>query len=274
MGLPIDLFLVRHAESEGNVAVRQSEGGDTHAFTDAFRSRHSSEWRLTPRGREQAARAGVWLREHIADHFDTYAVSDCLRALETAALLGLPEAAWREDFLLRERDWGIFDTMPDCERREKFTDVFQRRATDPLYWMPPAGESMATVSLRVERFLHNLSGEGVRSAIVVCHGDVMRAFRLRIEHLQRQRFIHLERSGDPLAQIHFCQIIGYSRQHPETKDESPEFTWTCSVNPLDSQPQNTWTHIVQPRSTNAQLLDYVGQTPLLVPDPSPESPVF
>jgi len=63
MTMPIDLVLVRHGESEGNVARRSSAAGDNSVFTEEFCGRHNSRFRLTDRGREQARAAGAWLRE-------------------------------------------------------------------------------------------------------------------------------------------------------------------------------------------------------------------
>ena len=94
MTMPIDLVLVRHGESEGNAARRFSTAGDNSVFTDEFCSRHSSRLRLTDQGREQARVAGSWLKKNIGERFDRYLVSGYLRAMETAALLELPEAVW------------------------------------------------------------------------------------------------------------------------------------------------------------------------------------
>ena len=91
MALPMDLVLVRHGQSEGNIAKRRSEAGDNSAFTPEFRKRHSSSLRLTGRGRSQAQMAGIWLRNEFPD-FDRYLVSEYLRAMETAAHLSLPGA--------------------------------------------------------------------------------------------------------------------------------------------------------------------------------------
>src|SRR5438874_4087686 len=72
MTMPLDLVLVRHGESEGNVAFASSRLGDHSHFTPEFLARHSSKWRLTDKGREQAHAAGEWLRGHLAPAFDRY----------------------------------------------------------------------------------------------------------------------------------------------------------------------------------------------------------
>lgn len=49
-GLPYDLVLVRHGESEGNVALNASKKGDNRYFDiPGFRDRPGHDWRRTIR---------------------------------------------------------------------------------------------------------------------------------------------------------------------------------------------------------------------------------
>lgn len=104
-------------------AYNRSWEGDHSLYTGAFLKRHSSLWRLSDRGREQARIAGEWLRKEI-DHLRIldqlqpdqspiyrYYVSEYIRAMETAALLDIKDAKWFVEVQLRERDWGTFDIM-------------------------------------------------------------------------------------------------------------------------------------------------------------------
>ena len=118
--LPLDLVLVRHGESEGNIAVDASKGGDNSIFTPEFRNRHSREFRLTDKGIAQAKAAGEWLRTNVPFPFTYFCVSDYIRAKETAALLALPDARWKDEFYLRERDRGLIDNIPRDEERTEF----------------------------------------------------------------------------------------------------------------------------------------------------------
>ena len=54
-----ELVLVRHGESEGNIARRRSLLGDHSVYAGEFLERHSSLWRLSDQGREQAIAAAV-----------------------------------------------------------------------------------------------------------------------------------------------------------------------------------------------------------------------
>ena len=87
-----ELVLVRHGESEGNVAYQRSLDGDHSLYSGEFLKRHSSLWRLTDRGREQAGAAGQWLRTQVDCRFDAFFTSEYLRAMETASLLQIPRA--------------------------------------------------------------------------------------------------------------------------------------------------------------------------------------
>lgn len=67
---PVDLVLVRHGESEGNLAQARSKAGVDSDWADEFAERHSSRYRLTDKGRKQAKVTGDYIRKNIYDSFD------------------------------------------------------------------------------------------------------------------------------------------------------------------------------------------------------------
>jgi NAD+ kinase len=265
MTMPLDLVLVRHGESEGNVAFGSSRRGDPSHFTPDFLARHSSKWRLTEKGVQQARAAGHWVRQHLAPTFDRYYVAEFLRAMETAAHLGFAEARWRCEFYLRERDWGIFDRMSWQERRERYGEELKRREMDTFFWTPPGGESMADLCLRIDRVLDTLHRECVdRRVILICHGEVMWAFRVRLERMPQDRYRELDSSRDPQIKIHNCQVLHYTREDPQTKTIVPHLNWMRSVCPWDlSLSDNEWRPIFRAKVTNEELLAIVERTPRL-----------
>jgi NAD+ kinase len=266
MTMPLDLVLVRHGESEGNVANRRSRQGDNSAFTDEFRRRHSSKWRLTDRGIEQARAAGAWIREHIGPSFDRHYTSEYVRAMETAAHLELPDAEWYAEFYLRERDWGRLDLVTHEERLERFGEALAGHRIDSFYWSPPAGESMAQVCLRVDRVLNTLHREcAPMRVIVVCHGEIMWAFRVRLERMPQRLYHELDTSEDPHERIFNAQVLHYTRQDPATGEVQPYLNWMRSVCPWDmSQSRNTWQRIERRVYSNEDLLAEVAKTERLV----------
>lgn len=52
---------------------------DFRTYTPEFKRRHSSAYRLTDVGIDQAKVAGQWIRENIGDRFDRYYTSEFVR---------------------------------------------------------------------------------------------------------------------------------------------------------------------------------------------------
>ncbi|HVL99462.1 MAG TPA: histidine phosphatase family protein [Egibacteraceae bacterium] len=265
--MPADLVLVRHGRSEGNEARERSKKGDERHYTPAFRSRRNREWRLTDAGIQQARAAGAWIVDNVARGFFRYATSEYLRARETAAHLGLPEARWTQDILLRERSWGHADfIMPESERFELFAAQLAARREDPCYWRPPDGESLAEVCLRVERVLDRLRRECAgQRCILVTHEDVMWAARFILEGLTQERWREMLLSGDPREKIHNGQVLHYTRRHPGSGELGPRLQWVRSVCPWDpDRSGGQWQQVAPPSFTNDELLASVAAVPRLV----------
>ncbi len=269
MTLPIDLVLVRHGQSEGNALKRRSEAGDREAFTEEFLRRHTASWRLTTAGRLQAFQAGSWLNKEFYGHgitFDRLYTSNYYRAMETAAGLKLPDASWYQDFYLTERDWGDLDKCTDDERQEKFGDALKRREDEPFFWRAPNGERFVELCLRVDRHLSTLHNScSDKRVCIVCHGEVMRAFQVRIERLSQERFRELHLSENSDDRIHNCQIIHYSRRNPKTKAVEPYCNWVRMVRPTVSPAWDTgWRQITRSQYSNEDLLAIVSQVESMV----------
>ena len=261
--MPIDLVLVRHGQSEGNLAKRQSEAGDNTAFTNEFRNRHTASFRLTAKGRKQAERAGTVLRGLFYEGntgFDRLFVSEYARAQETAGLLGLPNAKWRLDPYLSERDWSDLSTMPDDERQQKFGDALRMQDAEPFFWSPPNGESLAQLCLRIDRVLTTLHRDGGdKRVILVCHGEVMWAFKIRLERLSKERFKDLHLSDDARNKIHNCQILHYTRRNPMTGELVEHLNWFRSIRTGEPPDFGGWEQIVRKQYSNEELLVMVGK---------------
>jgi NAD+ kinase len=265
MTMPIDLVLVRHGESEGNVVFGRARKGDHSGFTPEFAARHSSQWRLTREGQQQAEIAGAWIRLHISSVFDRYYASEYLRAMETAGWLGFGDAAWYCEFYLRERDWGIFDVMSYQERRERYADDMRRRELDAFFWTPPNGESIANLCLRLDRVLDTLHREcSDKRVLIVCHGEVMWGFRVRLERMSQEMYRELDQSSDRRIKFHNCQILHYTRRDPETGRLAPHLNWMRSICPWDLDLCHPgWNRIHRCHSSSADLLALADKTPRL-----------
>eukprot|EP01094_Clydonella_sp_ATCC50884_P018419 TRINITY_DN3406_c1_g1_i1.p1 TRINITY_DN3406_c1_g1~~TRINITY_DN3406_c1_g1_i1.p1 ORF type:complete len:316 (-),score=96.65 TRINITY_DN3406_c1_g1_i1:602-1474(-) len=267
MSMPVDLVLVRHGESEGNVAQARSRAGDNSAWTEEFKARHTCKYRLTDTGRAQARVAGDWVRKHITDRFDRYYCSEFARAKETAALMEMPDSRWILDFYLRERDKGVLGGHSHAERGELYEDEMRFRKTDALYWCPPGGESVANACLRVDEVLKELDqrSSGLR-VLIVCHGNIMAGFRIRIEELTQEQYYDMEEraSNDPAEKVQNGGILWYSRRNPNTGEVEPEFRWLRRVCPWKRSWTHGWERFNPALFTSEQLLQQVTDIPQLV----------
>lgn len=261
-----DLVLLRHGESEGNVARRRSIGGDHSLYSGEFKHRHSALWRLTDRGREQAVAAGEWLRQENLTEFDRFYVSEYLRAMETAGRLNLPNAKWYAEMLIRERDWGQMDLLSEEERVTKFLHELERRDLDPFYFAPPGGESLAAVAQRADRLMAVLHREcSDKKVIIVCHGEVMWAMRTRLERMSIDTFRDLHDSGRMVDQIHNGHILHFTRRDPYTGEMHPFFSWMRSVCPWDTKlSPKGWQKIERPVYDNELLLAAAERVPRMI----------
>ena len=230
--------------------------------------RHSSQWRLSPKGVKQAAITGRFIKNDLGLHFDRFYASEYLRAMETAALLDIDDAVWFTEFYLRERNWGSLDRASVLERQERYAESMEERAIDPFYWTPPNGESMAELCIRVDRVINTLSREcDGKNVVIVCHGEVMWGFRVRLERMPQETFRRLDESENPLHRIHNCQVIHYTRSDPKVKGHSqgPYLDWVRSVCPWHlGMSDNRWHKIHRPTYSNQELLDRVGHVKPLI----------
>lgn len=256
--LPARLTLVRHGESEGNLVIERLKHGDTSRMTPEFLNRNSHTWCLTPRGEEQAAAAGVWLAKN-SGTFDLLYASQHIRAMETAALLKIPNAEWRIDIQLRERDWGIMDFMKPEERAKDgpFATYWTWMNRSVFYHGPANGESIAQLTERLRSgIIDSLHRQDPDShAIIVTHGEVMWGFRFIFERLLVHEFEREHRSDHPHDEIYNCQIIEYSRENPtDPKEVLPYYGFVRSVCPWDTTlSTNEWRKIERRTFTNDDL---------------------
>ncbi len=264
--LPVDIVFVRHGQSEGNLAVKASLAGDNRFFTPGHMDRHSRAYRLTDLGIEQARRAGAWLKQEGLTLFDRHYVSDYIRAKETAVHLEIPNAGWRVEYQLRERDKALMDNVPPSENATLFEREQRQYELDPFLSYPAGGgESIASHCLRLKAdFLAHLARDcSDKRVIVVCHGHVMRALQLELLQMGHDDFIRLDDSEDPKDRIRNCQVMWYTRRDPDTGRiaGSRLHSWR-SVTPWDPTASDTgWQKVERRTWTNDDLAADVARYP-------------
>lgn len=260
--MPLDLILLRHGESEGNF-VHKHKQSDPSIVTEAFKEKHSSEYRLTDKGIKQARETGNWIRESIFPYFDAYYTSGFFRAMETASLMGFSGAKWEVDLYLRERDVGwIGKEFGGSDSKSTiYSETGSYSKHDIYYYTPVGGESIADSSIRIDAFLDSLAKKhSGKRVLAVCHGNIMRTFKIRLEHLTQEQYEEWNRNNS----IDNCQVLWYTRKNPSTGKIASTFTHTSSFIPLSKYPVIHWTPIKDPRFSNEELAAIIQQSPQVI----------
>ncbi|KAH3758405.1 phosphoglycerate mutase family protein [Pelomyxa schiedti] len=246
--MPVDLVIVRHGESEGNLCKKSFLTGNGNSLYSLFASRHTSEYRLTEKGRLQSRAAGRYIKEHLGT-FDFYFSSEYIRTLESAYELELPGACWTTDFYVRSG--------------------FRDKATRTPQEVDPTGdETLGHSCLRVDQFLQKLTRHcsGMR-VIVVCHHGISYTLRLLLERTMRPEFIAaVKNPSNPIGNGH---ILHYTRRDPVTHMIHRHVNWMRSIDPLTCREPPPWESITRPTWTNEQLWERIGPIKQLV-DNDPE----
>ena len=190
----VELLLIRHGESEGNVAATEAREAGVEVIEVPARD---ADVNLSGTGRDQAKALGSALGR-IAAEFrpDAVVSSPYARARQTAEI-AVETAGWpvqvRTDERLRDRELGILDRLTRLGVENRYPEESERRDwLGKLYYRPPGGESWADVALRLRSVLSELNnlGNGHR-VMLVCHDAVIMLFRYVLEGLSEEELLDL-----------------------------------------------------------------------------------
>lgn len=259
MAMPIDLLFVRHGQSESNVLVERRTNGQH--MTDEYATVPDNSWRLTEKGANQAEAAGRYIRKNFLDGFDRYIVSPFVRTRETAARLDLPDGAWEENRMIRERSWGEIDGISIEKFEKSYPLNRQLKEKDPIYWVPPAGESLASVAdNRSSNFLEGLNNSADERIIAVTHGEFIKTVRMVLERWSEEKFREME--DDKSQILHNCVMVHYTRRNPETQEIADSIQWMRRSYPYENASgemeivEGEWERVEAPKKlTNTELLE-------------------
>lgn len=208
---PERLWLVRHGQSQGNVARDAADEAGLHEIGIDLRD---VDVPLSELGLKQAEAAGMWFAA--LPHRDRPQIilsSPYVRAKQTAeiicrqgALAGGP-ARTIVDERLREREFGIFDRLTSLGIRDRFPEEAEhRRRLGKFYHRPPGGESWADVILRLRSMLNTINLHFCdKRVLIVCHQVVVLCFRYILEELDENAILKIDKQSEVLN----CGIAAY-----------------------------------------------------------------
>ena len=197
----VELLLIRHGESEGNVAATDARMAGAEVIAVPARD---ADVNLSGTGQEQAKALGAALAR-IAEEFrpDAVVSSPYARAFQTAEI-AVEAAGWpvkvQLDERLRDRELGILDRLTRLGVEKRYPEEAARREwLGKMYYRPPGGESWADVALRLRSVLDELNnlGSGHR-VMLVCHDALIMLFRYVLEGMTEKELLDLAASTSVL----------------------------------------------------------------------------
>ena len=208
---PERMWLVRHGQSQGNIARDAADESGAHMIDIDIRD---VDVPLSALGEQQAEAAGRWFAALPQEERPEIILSSpYVRAKQTSqimckagALAGGPARAIVDE-RLREREFGIFDRLTTLGIREKFPEeAAHRRRLGKFYHRPPGGESWADVILRLRSMMNTINLHYCdRRVVVVCHQVVVLCFRYILEELDEAAILEIDKQAEVLN----CGICQY-----------------------------------------------------------------
>lgn len=185
------LVLLRHGESQWNLENRFTGWVDVP---------------LTEKGRSEARRAGILLRD-AGIRFSRCFTSELQRAQETLRIaleeIGAPDLPVERDSALNERHYGDLQGLNKAETAVKYGEeqvhIWRRSYDVP----PPNGESLKDTAARtLPYFAAHVAPalERGENILVAAHGNSLRSIVMDLEKLTREQVLELNlATGVPLV---------------------------------------------------------------------------
>lgn len=107
----------------------------------------------------------------------------------------------RVDRRLRERSFGIFESMSWEEIEQAYPEEAKAFLRDPFYYRPKGGESFCDVELRVKDFIDSELKDLDGDVLIVSHGGVNRVFIAYLLGMERSFILRI--SQDYACVNHF-----------------------------------------------------------------------
>ena len=203
------LILVRHGQSEGNVAAEAAHRDELERIDVPARD---PDVDLSDLGREQAEAVGRWLGSLPPDEQPQVLwTSPYRRARQTAEIAvdaaGL-DIPCRVDERLRDRDMGITDKLTGAGIRAAYPEEAERREwIGKFYYRPPGGESWADVAMRVRAVLTDLAHAEKHQRILVTGHDVVLLLFCYVAEAMDEEQVLARARDNALSNAAICRLL-------------------------------------------------------------------
>ena len=208
---PKRLWLVRHGQSQGNVARDAAHEAGLAVIAIELRD---VDVPLSELGHQQADATGRWFAALPEDQKpEVILASPYIRAKQTAEAIckagGLAGVAKPTvlDERLREREFGVFDGLTTVGIKQNYPDEAAHRAKiGKFYHRPPGGESWADVILRLRSALNTINLHYAdKRVLVVAHQVVVLCMRYILDELTEGQILAIDKQSEILN----CGIAAY-----------------------------------------------------------------
>ena len=221
------IILVRHGQSEGNVAAERAAQEKLERIDVPARD---PDVNLSELGVEQARAVGRWLSELGDDDRPDLLWSSPYRRARQTAETALEVADFhmemRVDERLRDRDMGITDMLTSEGIRNKYPEEAERRGwIGKFYYRPPGGESWADVAFRVRAVMSDIANQAEgKTVLVTAHDVVNLLFCYVAEGMDEDSVLERSRSNG-LKNAAICRL---------RRDEESPTGWVVTDYNIDS----------------------------------------
>jgi broad specificity phosphatase PhoE len=205
----VELVLIRHGESMGNVAASAAEKADAEVIDVPVRD---ADVELSPDGLEQAQALGSllagWGPGQVPESVWSSPYTRALNTAQTALDVARLERPVHVDERLRDRELGILDLLTTKGVEARYPhEAARRRWLGKFYHRPPGGESWADLVLRVRSVLADLDRvEDGRRVMVVCHDALVLIFRYVCEGLNEAEILEIAKT-DPVRNVSLTRLV-------------------------------------------------------------------
>ena len=190
---PRRLVIVRHGESEQNVAIDLFEK-NLPATLEKLKNKKDPDIVLTNKGISQAKKTGAYLSK--TEKFDICFCSPYKRSLQTAKAI-ISKLKYRlkiyEDVRLREKEFGRLHGLSVKDIKRDYPEEYEDRNRDGVYWYRILrGENYPDVQMRIYSFLEKISRDwGGKNVLIVTHHVPYVLFNAIFNHLGEKEVIKL-----------------------------------------------------------------------------------